>query len=163
MMLLILATVSFAQAAGIQLVEPPLRQALDADYLDVWLARHTCWIAFWLYSAKAACSLDAVCSNQAVHIAARYYVTMDILRRVLESHFHYHIMFVMNVTDIDDKIIKRARLKHLLSQHLQQTPDDSKASVRVPVDACWAGSWGWRVMMSPSWYDVLQLPTQHSN
>ena len=103
---------------------------------------------------QCACSLDAVCSNQAVHIAARYYVTMDILRRVLESHFHYHIMFVMNVTDIDDKIIKRARLKHLLSQHLQQTPDDSKASVRVPIDACWAGSWGWRVIMSPSWYDV---------
>lgn len=61
---------------------------------------------------------------------------MDILRRVLQSHFHYHIMFVMNVTDIDDKIIKRARLNHLLSQHLQQTPDDSKASIRIPFDDC---------------------------
>lgn len=55
---------------------------------------------------------------------------MDILRRVLESHYHYHIRFVMNVTDIDDKIIKRARLNYLLEQHLRSTPDDSKASSR---------------------------------
>lgn len=79
---------------------------------------------------------------------------MDILRRVLESHFQYHIMFVMNVTDIDDKIIKRARLKHLLSQHLEQTPDDSKASVRTCADHCWAGlshSSSYRHLHSTMW------------
>ena len=77
-----------------------------------------------------------VTSYQAVCNAARYYVTMTILRRVLESYFHDHIMFVTNVTDTDGKIITRARLNHLLSQHLLQTPDDSKASVRIPVDHC---------------------------
>ena len=97
-------------------------------------------------------------SYRAVCNAARYYVTMDILRRVLESHFYYHIMFVMNVTDNDDKIIKRARLNHLLSQDLQQTPDDSKASVRIPVDHCWTGNRLWNVIMSPLWYHVLDMP-----
>jgi len=61
-----------------------------------------------------------------MHHAARYYVTMDILRRVMEAHFHYHIKFVMNVTDIDDKIIKRARLNHLRDQYLASTSDDAK-------------------------------------
>ena len=28
----------------------------------------------------------------------------------MEAHFNYNIKFIMNVTDIDDKIIKRARL-----------------------------------------------------
>ena len=58
--------------------------------------------------------------------AARYYVTMDILRRVLEDYFGYTTTFVMNVTDVDDKIIRRARLNHLLSQYLQQTQDTGK-------------------------------------
>ncbi len=42
------------------------------------------------------------------------------------AHFHYHIKFVMNVTDIDDKIIKRARLNHLRDQYLASTSDDAK-------------------------------------
>lgn len=54
---------------------------------------------------------------------ARYYVTMDILRRVLEDYFGYTTTFVMNVTDVDDKIIRRARLSHLLQQYLARTPD----------------------------------------
>ena len=66
------------------------------------------------------CAFSLACA------AARYYVTMDMLRRVMEAHFHYHIKFVMNVTDIDDKIIKRARLNFLLQRYLDRTPDDSK-------------------------------------
>ncbi|CAL5227811.1 g10837 [Coccomyxa viridis] len=62
---------------------------------------------------------------------ARYYVTMDMLRRVMETHFGYNIDFVMNVTDIDDKIIKRARLNHLRDQYLASTPDDSKVLQEV--------------------------------
>ena len=96
------------------------------------------WTGHLLELRQCMCSLKAVPSYCGVCDAARYYITMDILRRVLESHFQYHIMFVMNVTDIDDKIIKRARLKHLLSEHLQQTPDDSKASVGIPIDDCCA-------------------------
>jgi cysteinyl-tRNA synthetase len=40
---------------------------------------------------------------------ARNYVTFDIVRRVLEDYFGYSCLFVMNVTDVDDKIILRAR------------------------------------------------------
>ena len=63
---------------------------------------------------------------QSWHAAARYYVTMDILRRVLEDYFGYTTTFVMNVTDVDDKIIRRARLNHLLQQYLARTPDTAK-------------------------------------
>lgn len=38
---------------------------------------------------------------------ARNYVTFDIVRRVLEDYFGYQCTFVMNVTDVDDKIILR--------------------------------------------------------
>lgn len=58
--------------------------------------------------------------------AARYYVTMDILRRVMEDYFGYSIEFVMNVTDVDDKIIRRARLNHLLQEYLAKTPETAK-------------------------------------
>jgi len=39
---------------------------------------------------------------------ARNYVNFDVLRRVMGEYFGYDIKFVMNVTDIDDKIILRA-------------------------------------------------------
>lgn len=48
---------------------------------------------------------------------ARNYVSLDVVRRVLEDYFHYSCLFVMNVTDVDDKIILRARRGHLLSQY----------------------------------------------
>lgn len=38
---------------------------------------------------------------------ARAYVSFDIIRRVLEDYFRLPLLYVMNVTDIDDKIIKR--------------------------------------------------------
>ncbi|EEA05717.1 cysteinyl-tRNA synthetase, putative [Cryptosporidium muris RN66] len=39
---------------------------------------------------------------------ARTYVTFDIVRRILEDYFGYDVYMVMNITDIDDKIIKRS-------------------------------------------------------
>lgn len=35
---------------------------------------------------------------------ARSYVTFDILRRVMEDYFGYRVLYVMNITDIDDKV-----------------------------------------------------------
>src|SRR5882757_2655639 len=35
----------------------------------------------------------------------RNYVTQDILRRILSDYFGYDIHFVMNITDIDDKVL----------------------------------------------------------
>jgi cysteinyl-tRNA synthetase len=50
---------------------------------------------------------------------ARAYVTFDILRRILEDYFNYDVTFIMNITDIDDKIILRARQNFLLAEYMQ--------------------------------------------
>jgi cysteinyl-tRNA synthetase len=42
---------------------------------------------------------------------ARNYVSFDILRRVMADYFNYDIFYVMNITDIDDKIIIRTHQK----------------------------------------------------
>lgn len=39
------------------------------------------------------------------------------MRRVLGEYFGYEIFYVMNITDIDDKIIKRARQNHLFDKY----------------------------------------------
>lgn len=54
---------------------------------------------------------------------ARSYVTFDIIRRILQDYFGYSVFFVQNVTDIDDKIIKRARQSHLFDKLLQELKD----------------------------------------
>ncbi|XP_055904934.1 cysteine--tRNA ligase, cytoplasmic [Eupeodes corollae] len=48
---------------------------------------------------------------------ARSYISFDILRRVLSDYFGYNIQYVMNITDIDDKIIKRARQNYLYEKY----------------------------------------------
>ncbi|KAK6509685.1 hypothetical protein TWF481_004416 [Arthrobotrys musiformis] len=53
---------------------------------------------------------------------ARNYVTTDVLRRVLEGYFGYDVQFVQNVTDIDDKIILRARQSHLFNIYQKEHP-----------------------------------------
>lgn len=54
---------------------------------------------------------------------ARNYVTFDILRRVLEDYFGYNCLYIMNVTDVDDKIVLRARRNYLLDQYKQETAE----------------------------------------
>ena len=44
---------------------------------------------------------------------ARNYVAFDIVRRVLLDYFGFDILYVMNITDIDDKIILRTHRNHL--------------------------------------------------
>jgi cysteinyl-tRNA synthetase len=58
---------------------------------------------------------------------ARNYMSFDIIRRVLEDYFNYDVFYVMNITDVDDKIINRSWLRRLealalqFSQHLDAT------------------------------------------
>ena len=59
---------------------------------------------------------------------ARNYVTFDIVRRILEDYFGYSILYVMNVTDVDDKIIRRAKRNHLLQQYQKQHTDCAQVS-----------------------------------
>lgn len=49
---------------------------------------------------------------------ARNYVSQDIIRRVMQDYFKFDVNFVMNITDVDDKIIRAARQAHLLEQWL---------------------------------------------
>lgn len=35
---------------------------------------------------------------------ARNYVSTDIIRRILRDYFGYKVNFVMNITDVDDKV-----------------------------------------------------------
>lgn len=39
---------------------------------------------------------------------ARTYISFDVIRRLLSGYFGYNVTFVMNITDIDDKIIIRS-------------------------------------------------------
>ncbi|KAK0159588.1 hypothetical protein PV327_010684 [Microctonus hyperodae] len=51
---------------------------------------------------------------------ARSYISFDILRRVLSDYFNYDVQYVMNITDIDDKIIKRARQNYLYEKYIEE-------------------------------------------
>ncbi|KAJ4180611.1 cysteinyl-tRNA synthetase [Fusarium solani] len=51
---------------------------------------------------------------------ARNYVSTDIIRRILMHYFGFKVNFVMNITDIDDKIIIKARRQHLLDLEKQK-------------------------------------------
>ncbi|KAG7219513.1 hypothetical protein INR49_019037 [Caranx melampygus] len=53
---------------------------------------------------------------------ARSYISFDILRRILRDYFQYDVLYCMNITDIDDKIIKRARQNYLLDQYKAKQP-----------------------------------------
>lgn len=44
---------------------------------------------------------------------ARSYIGFDIVRRILEDYFGFNVTYVINVTDVDDKIIKKANLNLL--------------------------------------------------
>jgi len=56
---------------------------------------------------------------------ARNYLAFDIVRRVLEDYFGYSILYVMNITDVEDKIILRARRNHLLQEYLAGPGSDT--------------------------------------
>lgn len=57
---------------------------------------------------------------------ARSYISFDILRRILKDYFKYDVFYCMNITDIDDKIIKRARQNYLLDQYKEKQPAPSQ-------------------------------------
>jgi cysteinyl-tRNA synthetase len=47
---------------------------------------------------------------------ARTYLSFDIMRRIMSDYFHYNVLYQVNTTDIDDKIILRARQNELMRQ-----------------------------------------------
>ncbi|XP_014255431.1 cysteine--tRNA ligase, cytoplasmic [Cimex lectularius] len=67
---------------------------------------------------------------------ARSYMSFDILRRVLKDYFKYDVLYVMNITDIDDKIIRRARRQYLFNKYLETAAAKGKKSEEILADAC---------------------------
>ncbi len=58
-------------------------------------------------------------------------MTIDILRRVMEDYFDYDVTFVMNITDVDDKIVLRARRNHLLQQYQKDMSDPTNVQIQL--------------------------------
>ncbi|KIL65876.1 hypothetical protein M378DRAFT_76124 [Amanita muscaria Koide BX008] len=67
---------------------------------------------------------------------ARNYVMQDILRRIMTDYFGYDVHFVMNITDIDDKIIERARQNHLFERYRSDLTNLT-SSLLVQVEDAW--------------------------
>ncbi|KAJ1668547.1 cysteinyl-tRNA synthetase [Coemansia sp. RSA 1813] len=58
------------------------------------------------------------------------YMSFDIIRRIMEDYLNYDLNVVMNITDIDDKIILRARQKHLLQRYQDQKDGLSEQAIQ---------------------------------
>ncbi|KAF9917835.1 hypothetical protein BX616_011133 [Lobosporangium transversale] len=67
---------------------------------------------------------------------ARNYVSLDILHRVIEDYFGYNVLFVENITDIDDKIIKRARQNYLFNNFKAATTSVTPEAI-AKAEAAW--------------------------
>ncbi|KAL9106659.1 MAG: hypothetical protein Q9227_008311 [Pyrenula ochraceoflavens] len=61
---------------------------------------------------------------------ARAYVTQDILRRILRDFFGFSVHYVQNVTDVDDKIILKARQRFLFDRFRAESGNTINANVR---------------------------------
>ena len=66
---------------------------------------------------------------------ARTYLGFDIIRRILRDHFKFDVTLIMNITDIDDKIIQRSaenNVHHLeLSRKFEQEFHEDMAALGV--------------------------------
>ena len=51
---------------------------------------------------------------------ARTYLGFDIIRRILQDYFNYDVTLIMNITDIDDKIIDRSKEQGIHHLELSQ-------------------------------------------
>lgn len=54
---------------------------------------------------------------------ARAYLTFDILRRIMEDYFNFDLLYQVNITDVDDKIILRARQNKLMADYKDAAKD----------------------------------------
>ncbi|CCG82511.1 Probable cysteinyl-tRNA synthetase [Taphrina deformans PYCC 5710] len=99
---------------------------------------------------------------------ARNYVTTDILRRLIKDYFGYQVRYVQNVTDVDDKIIIKARHNLLFEQYKRRHASDWREQ-KHNIEAWWvayrqkflghvdteAGAWAANV---PKARDVSSFP-----
>lgn len=60
---------------------------------------------------------------------ARTYLSLDIMRRIMTDYFHYNVLYHVNITDIDDKIIMRARQNVLIENLIEDATKNGKISL----------------------------------
>lgn len=61
-----------------------------------------------VHSTDVKISVCRTTVSQPVNLQdARIYISLDIIRRILEEYFSYNLRFVMNIIDIDDKVVER--------------------------------------------------------
>jgi len=65
---------------------------------------------------------------------ARAYLTFDILRRIMADYFQYDLIYQINITDIDDKIILRSRQNKLFSDFVAETAGQDISVLKCAVD-----------------------------
>eukprot|EP00917_Polyrhabdina_sp_WS-2016_P000417 GHVP01000927.1.p1 GENE.GHVP01000927.1~~GHVP01000927.1.p1 ORF type:complete len:631 (-),score=133.81 GHVP01000927.1:249-2141(-) len=69
---------------------------------------------------------------------ARTYLSFDMIRRIMEDYFGYEMRIVMNITDIEDKIILRANEKNIPFQEFSRKwenaywEDMEKLNIKLP-------------------------------
>jgi hypothetical protein len=68
------------------------------------------------FSSISASPIFAI-DDQILSFPTRNYVTQDILRRIVSDYFGYDVHFVMNITDIEDKVRSRRRCITPCDQH----------------------------------------------
>ena len=64
---------------------------------------------------------------------ARAYLTFDILRRIMMNYLNFDVQYQINITDIDDKIILRARQNKLFDDFCKEAAGMSSEILRNKV------------------------------
>lgn len=77
------------------------------------------------------------CFELKLTLICRNYMAQDIMRRILRDYFGYQVQFVMNITDVDDKIILRARQQYLLKNYLSSNTS-LNTNLLTEVQQAWA-------------------------
>ena len=86
------------------------------------------------------------CYDDAHQGHGRNAVSLDIIRRILQDYFGYSVKFVMNITDVDDKIILKSRYLHLETRLLNELESQERSKAKA--DALTVGKEGLRFYIS---------------
>ena len=93
----------------------------------------------------------------AAHVGhARNYVAFDIVRRVLMDYFGFDVLYVENITDIDDKIILRTHLNHLIKMVAAVKDQRAEAPSADELTAALAAAEAALALPKPGLSDLLQ-------
>ncbi|XP_023393127.1 cysteine--tRNA ligase, cytoplasmic [Pteropus vampyrus] len=90
-----------------------------------------------LYNSLTRNKCETACRSRLSSRRFRSYISFDILRRVLRDYFKFDVFYCMNITDIDDKIITRARQNCLFERYREKQPptaqllDDVHAALQL--------------------------------